>query len=136
MNPCPLKILDARLLRWLLPTTVQQSHLLGVFVLWFRASSAFGFDQKLTQKVAQIILLYHVTKQFLSCLNWLITCFRFQNMFWKNISCFRFWSKTYTKCCTNNYVISRVKRLFSPTLCCWSGAFNFRTWFGKLKNAA
>ena len=33
---------------------------------------------------------HHVTKQFLPCFNWLITCFRFQNMFWKNISCFWF----------------------------------------------
>ena len=46
------------------------------------------------------------------CLNWLVTCFRFQNMFWKNINCFRFWWKTYTKRCTSNYVISRVKRPF------------------------
>ena len=92
---------------------------------------AFDFDQKLSRNVAQIILYYHVTKQFLPCLNWLVTCFQFQNMFWKNINCFRFWWKTYTKRCTSNYVISRVKRLSSPALCGWSGAFNFRVWFGK-----
>ena len=33
------------------------------------------------------------------------------NMFWKNVNCFQFWWKTYTKGCTSNYVISRVKRL-------------------------
>ena len=107
----------------------------GVPVLWFRTSTAFNFDQKLLRNVAQIILYYHVTKQFLPCLNWLATCFWFQNMFWKNINCFRFWWKTYTKRCTSNYVISRVKRLSSPALCGWSGAFNFRVWFGKRKNA-
>ena len=100
----------------------------GVSVLWFRASTRYYLDQKLTQNVAQIILYYHATEQFLPCLNWLIMDFRFQNMFWKNISCFRFWWKTYTKRCTNNYVISRVKRLSSPALCGWSRAFNFRIW--------
>ena len=84
-----------------------------------------------TFKIAQIILYYHVAKQFLPCLNWLVTYCRFQNMFWKNINCFRFWWKTYTKRCTSNYVISRVKRLSSPVLCGWSGALNFRVWFGK-----
>ena len=64
-------------------------------------------------------------KLFFPCLNWLITCFRFHNMCWKNISCFRFWWKTYIKRCTNNYVISHVKRLSSVALCSWSSAFNF-----------
>ena len=32
-------------------------------------------------------------------------CFWFQSRFWKNIICFWFWWKTYTKCCTYNYVI-------------------------------
>ena len=54
-----------------------------------------------------------MTKQFLACVNWLITCLRFQNMFGKNIDCFRFWWKTYTKRSTSNNVISRVKRLSS-----------------------
>ena len=84
--------------------------------------------------VAQIILYYHVTKQFLACLNWLVTCFQFQNMFWKNL-CFRFWWNTYTKKCTSNCVISPVKRLSSPALWGWSGTFNFRVRFGKRKNA-
>ena len=70
----------------------------------------------------------------ISCLNWLVTCFRFQNLFWKNINCFRFWWKSYTKYCTSNYVISRVKTFSSPALSGWSGAFNFRVWSGKRKN--
>ena len=77
----------------------------------FAPPPAFDFDQQLTQNVAQIILYYNMRKQFLPCLNWLITCFRFQNMFWKNISCFQFWWKTHIERCTNNYVIPRVKRL-------------------------
>ena len=68
---------------------------------------------------------------FLACLNWLVTCFRFQNMFWKNINCFRFWWKTYAKRWTCNYVLPRVKGLSSPALCGWSGACNLRVWFGK-----
>ena len=38
----------------------------------------FDFDQKLSGNVSQIILYYHVTKQFLSCVIWLLTCFWFQ----------------------------------------------------------
>ena len=112
------------------PTTVQQSQL-GCLFFDFAPPRAFDFDQKLSRNVAQIILYYHVTKQFLPCLNWLVTCFWFQNMFWKNINCFQFWWKSYTKRCTSNCVISRVKRLSSPALCVWSGSFNFRVWFGK-----
>ena len=52
-----------------------------------------------------------MTNQFLPCLIWLVTSFWFQNMVWKKINCFSFWWKTYTKGCTSNYVISRVKRL-------------------------
>ena len=101
----------------------------------FASPCAFNFDQNFSRNVAQLNFFYHVTNQFLLCLIWLVTCFWFQNMFWKNINCFRFWWKTYTKRCTSNYVISRVKRLSSPALCGWSGAFNFRVWFGKRKNA-
>ena len=37
---------------------------------------------------------------------------------------------------TRNYVISHTgKRLSSPALCGWSGAFNFRVQFGKQKKA-
>ena len=76
--------------------------------------------------VAQIILYYHVTKQFLPCLNWLVTCFWFQNMFWKNINCFRLWWKIYLKRCTSNYVISQAKGFSSAGLGGWSGAFDFK----------
>ena len=56
--------------------------------------------------------------QFLLCLNWLVTCFRFQNIFWKNISCFWLWWKTYTNCCTNNYIcnITCQKTFFTCSL--------------------
>ena len=41
-----------------------------------------------------------------------ITCFQFQNMFWKN-SCFWFWWKTYTKRFTNNYEsLYHVSKIF------------------------
>ena len=83
----------------------------------------------------QEILYYCVTKQFLPCLNWLVMCFKSQNMLWKNVNCFHFWWKTYTKSFTDNYVISLVKRFYFPALCGWSGAFNFTVWFGKRKNA-
>ena len=94
----------------------------GVPILWFRASTCFRFWSKTFAKRCTNNY-YHVIKQFLTCLNWLVTCFRFQNMLWKNINCFRFWWKTYTKRCTSNYVISRVERLSFPALCSWSGAF-------------
>ena len=111
------------------PTT-QSSQLVFLFFA-FAPPRAFSFDQKLSRNVAQIILYYHVTKQFLPCLNWLVTCFQFQSMFSKNISCFRFWWKTYAKRCTsNNY----VKRLSSPALCGWSGwCFQFQGMIWKTK---
>ena len=46
----------------------------------------------------------------------------------------QFWWKTYTKHCTSNYIMWRVKGLGSPALCSWSGAFSFRVWFGKWNN--
>ena len=72
---------------WLLLIVVPQH---SKVTTWFdfAHSLAFDFDQKLTQIVAQVILYYHVKKQSLLCLNWLITCFRFQNMFWRNIRFF------------------------------------------------
>ena len=83
------------------------------------------------ETLSQIIIYHHTTKQFFPYLTWLVTCFWFQKMFSKNIICFRFLWKTYTKRCTSNYVISRVKGLSSPVLRDWSGALNFRVWFGK-----
>ena len=91
--------------------------------------------KNLKKNNAQIIIYYHVTKQFLPCLNWLTMCFQFQNMFWTNISCLWFWWKTYSKLCANIYAISCIKRLSLPALCIWSSAFNFRKWFGKPKCA-
>ena len=110
------------------PTTVQQ---LRCLFLDFASQAAFDFDQKLLWNVVQMILYYHVTKQFLPFLIWLVTYFWFQNMICKSINYFRFWWKTYIKRCTSNYVITRVKRLSSPVLRCWSSAFNFWVWFGK-----
>ena len=119
--------------RWLLLTVLpwQSKASWGACSLISRLPCVFDFDQKLSRNVAQVILYYHVTSQFLSWLSLLVTCFWFQNMFWKNIDCFPFWWKTYTKHCTSNDVISRTKRLSSPALCGWSGAFNFRVWFEK-----
>ena len=82
----------------------------GVPVLWFRASTCFWFWSKTFTKSCSNNFYYNLTKQFLPRLIWLVTCIRFQNMFWKNINCFRFQWKTHTKRCINNYVISRVKR--------------------------
>ena len=97
---------------WLLLTIPPQ---LGCFLFGFAPPRPF--ELKLTKNVAQIIIYYHGTKQCLSCLNWFITCFRLQNMFWKNISWFQFWWKIYTKRCLNNNVNLRL--------------INFRTWLGN-----
>ena len=74
------------------PTILQQSQL-GWLFFDFALPCAFDFNQKLAENFTQIIFYYRVTKQIL-CLNWLTTCFRFYNMFWKNITWFRFWWKT------------------------------------------
>ena len=66
---------------------------------------------------------------FLAWVDW-SHAFNFR-MFWKNINCFQFWWKTYTKHCKSNCVISCVKRLSSPSLCSRPDAFNFRVWLGK-----
>ena len=46
-------------------------------------------------------------KKLLPCLNCLINCFWFQNIFVKTLVAFDFDKKTYTKRCTRNYVISK-----------------------------
>ena len=96
-------------LRWLLLTVLPRycKFSLGACSLNFTPPRAFNFDQKVSGKVAQIICNYYVTKQFLGCLNCLVTCLRFQNLFWKNISCFRFRLNIYTKRCISNYVMSK-----------------------------
>ena len=101
----------------------------GVPVFWFRATTCFRFWSKLSWNVAQIILYYHVTRQFLPCLNWKITCFRFHNMFWKTIA-FDFDEKL-TQSVAHLLCNTHINRLSSPALCGWSGVFNFRVWFGK-----
>ena len=90
--------------------------IVGCLFFPFAPLRAFDFDQKLSRNVVQIILYYYVTNQFLPCLIWLVTCFWFQNMFWKNINFFRFWWKTYTKRCTSNYVISSQMTFLPCTL--------------------
>ena len=82
-----------------------------MLVLWFCAFTCCWFWWKTFAKRCSNNFYYHVTKQFLPCLILLVTCFRFQIMFWKNIVWFRFWWKTYTKHCISNYVISRFKIL-------------------------
>ena len=79
--------------------------------------------------------LLSCNKTIFSLLELIDTCFQLQSMFRKKISCFLFWWKTYTKRCTNNYVIRSVKRLPLLSLCGLSSAFNFRIWSGKWKNA-
>ena len=68
----------------------------GVPVLWFHASKWLRFWSKTFTKPCTNISLLSLTKQFLGCLNLLVACFWFQNMFWKNINCFRFWWKTFS----------------------------------------
>ena len=79
-------------------------------VLWFHTSMSFQFWSKTLMKCWANNSLLSRDKKFLPCLNWVVTCFQFQKMFWKN-NCFRFWWRTYTKHCRRNYVISCVKRL-------------------------
>ena len=80
----------------------------------FTALRAFNFDQKLSRNTAQIVLCYHVTKQFLSCLNWLVTCFQFQNIFWKNINCFWFWLKNIQKVLQKQLCNITCQKTFFP----------------------
>ena len=88
-----------------------QQHVIFLYY-WQIFKSALAYLYKLTQNAPQIILYYHMTKEFLNCLN--------LRMFWKNIDCFRFWWKTYTKLYANNNVISRVGRPSLTSLCDWS----------------
>ena len=94
------------------PTTVQQSQQ-GCLFFDFALPHVFNFDQKFSRNVAQRIIYYHVTKQLLPCLNWLVTCFQFQNMFWKNISCFDFDEKL-TKSVAKVTIYYHVSKDFLP----------------------
>ena len=111
-------------LRWLL---------LRCLFFDFTPPRTFDFDQKLSRNAAQIILYYQVTKQFLDCLNWLVTFIWFQNMLWKTLIAFDF-DEILTQSVVQVTVLSRVKKLSSLALCGWSGVFNFRIWFWKWKN--
>ena len=55
------------------------------------------------------MLLKNLNNFLLASNDW--SCASDFRMFWKNISCFLLWWKTYTKRYTNNYIISRVKRI-------------------------
>ena len=122
-------------LRWLLLKVLSRSSKVSRGLFFdFAPPRAFDFDQKLSQNAAQIILYYQVTKQFVACINWLVTCIWFQTMFWKTLIAFDF-DEILTQSVAQVTVISRVKILSSLALCGWSGAFNFRVWFGKRKNA-
>ena len=96
----------------------------GVPFLWFCASTCFPFWWKTStiRNFAQIILYYHVTKQFLACFNWLVTISEY--VLGKTLIAFDFDEKHNIMC----------QKISSPALCDWSGAFNFRVWFGKRKN--
>ena len=106
-------------LRWLLLTILPKFSKVrwGCLFFDFAPPRAFNFDQKLKQKVAQIFFYYHMTKQFLCCLNWLITCFWFQNMFWENISFFWFWWETSTKRCTSNLDCKTTSFQLTKNIC-------------------
>ena len=123
-------------LQWLLlADLLRYSKVSWGFCSLIQCLHVFPSWPKPMQNIAQIIVYCHITKQFLPCLNCLIMYFRFHNMFGKDIGCFWFWWKTYAKGCTNSNVISHIKRLSLPLPCSWSGASNFRIWFGKWENA-
>ena len=101
-------------------------------VLCILASSYFRFWSKTYTKPCTSNSLLSSDKTISSLLELLITCFRFQNMFWKIISCFGLWWKTCIKRSTKNYVISGVKTLSSPSLCVWSSSiFQFQDMIWK-----
>ena len=56
-----------------------------VFLIWFRAFTCFQTWSKAYAKRCTNNFLLSGEKQFFSCLNYFINCFRFQNMFWRNI---------------------------------------------------
>ena len=76
-------------------------------VLWFCASTCFQFWSKTFAK--QIIIYYHVIKQFLPYLNWLKNALSMSECFGKILTGFNFNKKNYAKRCRRNHVISRVK---------------------------
>ena len=109
----PVDIVKFLRIAWLfLAVLLRYGKSIGGPVLWCRASTCFRFLWKTFTKSCTNNTLLSRDKIFLACMNWLVTCFWFQNIFWKTINCFRFWWETYTKCCTSNYLTSHVKRLY------------------------
>ena len=99
----------------------------GVPVLWFCASTCFRLWSKTFTKRCSNNSLLSRDKTISSLLELIGHVLLISEYVLENINCFRFWWKR----CTSNYATSRVKRLSSPSLCGWSGAFNFRVWFGN-----
>ena len=104
-------------------------------VLWFRTSTCFRLWSKTFTKGCTNNSLLSRDKTICCLLELIGHVLSIAEYVLKNINCFRFWWKTYTMRCTTNYVISRVKRISSSGSSGWSGAFKFRVWFGKRKNA-
>ena len=96
-------------------------------VLWFRASTCFWFWSKtFTKRCSNNSLLSHDKK-----ISSLLDLTGHELLVSEYVLEKQFGWKTFTKRCTSNYLISRVKRLSCSALCGWSGAFNFKVWFGK-----
>ena len=74
---------------------------------WYRASTCFRFWSKTYTKRCTNTSLLSRDKTVSSLLEFIVTCFRFHNMFWKNISCFQFCEKTHTKRCTNKSCVKK-----------------------------
>ena len=112
------------------PTMVATAKSARVPVLWFRVSTCFRFWSKsftkccannfLLSRDKTISSLLELIGHVLSISEYVLEKRELLSILMKN-----------TKRCTSNCVISRVKRLSSAALCGWSGAFNFRVWFGK-----
>ena len=86
------------------------------FRIWFaKTLIAFDFDEKLTQRVAQVICNITCQKTFFPCTLRLIRCFQFQGMIWKTEECCV--SKKY--CIKNMAVIIPILILFRFCLLCW-----------------
>ena len=100
-------------------------------VLWFHTSMCFQYLSKTFTKCCSNNFLLSCNKS-ISCLIWLVTCFWFQNMFWKNINCFRFRWKTYTMHCTSNYEDFLPLHFVDGQVLSFSGYdLEKRTWWWK-----
>ena len=87
-------------------------------------STCFRFSSKTYANVAQIISsLFILIDHMVTFSEYVFEKHELPSILMKNI-----------KCCTNNYVISYVKKFSSHAFLGWSCAFNFRIWFGKQKN--